>query len=228
MNASKVMAGILVATLIGVCLQANALEASASGGWKVAYTADMKDPKLPDQWLVQGASVTVSNGEMIIKSDTGEADNVQALLKAPKFPENVRVEMIASLSGNPLTDLSVILNGSEASGFSSGYLMQFGAKKNSFSRLLRQDLPLEATKNAKGKIVQGKKHTIIAERNDGKISLTVDGNSIFEYKDNEPVKSADAALVGVYTYGCAMTIDKFVVSTKPSAVPAAAPAPAKP
>ena len=227
MSASNVWAGIMVLSLVGVCLGVNAQAPTASGGWKVAYTADMKDPKLPDQWVVQGATLTVSNGVLILKPNAGDADNVQALLKAPKFPENVRIELVASLNGNPLTDLSVVMNGSESMGYSGGYLLQFGAKKNTFSRLLRQDSPIEATKNSKGKIVQDKKHTVIAEKNDGKISLTVDGNSIFEYKDNEPVKSAESALVGVYTYGCAMTIDKFVVSTKPSAVPAAAPAPAK-
>ena len=191
---------------------ASVAKAAAMGDWKVAYTADLKDPKTAEQFAKVGCTVTVADGVMTFKStDEGEAI---AFLKTQKFPGDVRVELVASLSGEKLSDLSLILNGNEQSGRDSGYLLQVGAKGNKMGRLQRQGTVAEESINGKGVVSAGKKHTVVAEKNAGTISLTLDGKEIFSVKDNSPIKGDANALVALYTWRCTMKVEKLVISTK--------------
>ena len=177
----------------------------------MAYTADLKDPKTVEQFTKVGCEVTVADGVMTVKSTDDEAI---AFFKTQKFPGDVRVEMVASLSGEKLSDLSVILNGNEQSGRDSGYLLQVGGKGNKLGRLLRQGTLVDASWDNKAVITAGKKYTIVAEKNGGTVSLTMDGRKVFTIQDVDPIKGDANALVALYTWKYTMKIEKLVISTK--------------
>jgi len=216
MKSSMLLAGIaslIVASLaMPVKGQEKAVEPAAKGDWKVAYTANLKDPKTVEQFTKAGCDITVADGVMTIKStEDGEAI---AFLKAPKFPGDVKVEVVASLSGEKLSDLSVLLNSNEESGRSGGYLLQVGAKGNKMGRLLRQGTQVDESVNGKAVVTAGKKYTLVAEKNAGTVSLTLDGKEVFSVKDQAPIKGDSSALVALYTWGCTIKVEKLVISTK--------------
>ena len=186
---------------------------SAPPGWEVAYRADFKDPAATDAWVKLNAVVKIENGVLVVSPDEDGA--AQIILKKPRVPGSVRMEVIGALIGETVSDLSPIINGDET-GYSSGYLLQFGGFANAESRLQARGGVVESTINEKVLVTPGKKHHVVAENDSGKIRLLVDGRTVFTYTDSDPLKGAGHGQVGFYVYGCTMKLDKLVVYTKTS------------
>ncbi len=187
-------------------------DAQAPPGWTRVYSVDFKDvQKVPSEWEAVGGELRVAGGALELKADAG--GDGQAVLKAPKCPGSVRVEAVASLVGDDVCDLSPFLN-SDESGYAAGYLLQFGGGGNQENRLRREGEIVDSTVNSNVLVKAGKKYNLVAENDGGKVRLLADGQEILSFKDNQPLKGAGNALVGFYTWGCTLRIEKIAVYTK--------------
>lgn len=184
---------------------------SAPGGWVVAYSNDFSTDKLGSEWLVmEGATTQMADGKLVIKGADADAE---VMLKEPKFPASVKMEFDASLSGETLSDISVVLGGDD-NGFVNGYLLQFGGKANTKTQLTKESEAVESTIMDKPLVKADQKYHVVAANDGGKISLNIDGKDAFAYTDATPPKGNDHAMVGFYTYGDTLKIDNLKIYRK--------------
>ncbi|MBM4019161.1 MAG: hypothetical protein FJ288_12680 [Planctomycetes bacterium] len=213
------LAGALLGTLamLAGCAQPRgdakaAPQAQPVDGWAVVYTGDFKGTgKLPPDWQVISGEARIEAGALLL---TGPADGEgQLVLLAPRMPGSVRLECVASLKGDPISDISPFLS-ADTSGYASGYLFQFGGKANTLTYLNRYDEPVDSTVKNKPLVKPGQKHRILAENDGGRLRMVIDGQEIFRYADPQPLKGQGHDRIGFYTWGCTLVIDKLSVSAK--------------
>ena len=214
------LAGALLwAVLIPVgCAQSQGPPQAAPGtkaadGWTVVYTGDFRRAgKLPAEWQVPSGEARIEAGALVL---TGPADaEGQVVLLEPRMPGSVRIECVASLKGDPISDISPFLS-ADTSGYGSGYLFQFGGKGNTVNDLCRYDEHLSATEKDTPLVKPGQKHRILAENDGGCLRLVIDGREVFRYTDAEPLKGPSHDRIGFYTWGCTLTIEQLTVYAKP-------------
>ena len=214
------LAGLMVGALVMAagCAEtkgpaATAPAAKAADGWTVVYTSDFAGSgKLPAGWQALAGEAKIEGGALVL---TAPSDEGQLVLLEPRCPGSVRVECVASLKGDPISDISPFLN-ADTSGYNSGYLFQFGGKANTINCLCRYDDHIAATEKDKPLVKPGQKYRILAENDGGRLRLVIDGQEIFKYTDPEPLKGQTHDRVGFYTYGCTLVVEKLTVSTKPA------------
>lgn len=180
----------------------------SAAGWTVAYTANFKDAAAANDFAKSDAVIKIENGSLTFKPETERTS--QIMLKK-SFPGSVRVEFTGSLVGEKVSDLSPILNGGDD--YASGYLIQVGGKANTLSRVVKESSPVDATEG-KLALTPGKTYTVVAENDNGKITLWVDGKQIFTYTDSSPLKGSGHDKIGFYTYNDTFKLDSLKVSTK--------------
>lgn len=216
------LAGLMVGALVMAagCAQpqgpsADAPAAKVADGWTVVYTADFKAAgKLPAGWEVPAGEASIEGGALVLKAPADQEG--QVVLLEPRTPGSVRLECVASLKGDPLSDISPFLN-ADTSGYGSAYLFQFGGKGNTVNDLCRYDDHIAATEKDKPLIKAGQKYRILAENDGGRLRLVIDGQEVFRYTDPEPLKGQGHDRVGFYTWGCTLVVEKLTVSAKPAA-----------
>jgi len=214
------LAGLMVGALVMAagCAEpkgpaATAPAAKAADGWTVVYTSDFAGSgKLPAGWQVLAGEAKIEGGALVLAAPSDEG---QVVLLEPRCPGSVRLECVASLKGDPISDISPFLN-ADTSGYNSGYLFQFGGKANTINCLCRYDDHIAATEKDKPLVKAGQKYRILAESDGGRLRLVIDGQEIFKYTDPEPLKGQTHDRVGFYTYGCTLVVEKLTVSTKPA------------
>jgi len=207
--------------LIGLCLASLAAVGCNGGppaGWTKAYAADLSSPATAKAWTPLAGTVKVAGGVMTIAPEEGES-NAQVLLGKPTFEGDVRVELVGSLTGEEISDLSVVL-GADPSGFDNGYLLQFGGGGNTESRLRVAGGLVDKTINDKALVTPGRKHRVVAMRDGGTVTLEVDGKVAFQHTDPDPLVGKAHGMIGFYTWESVLTIHKLAVYTKPAAAPA--------
>jgi hypothetical protein len=187
--------------------------ATPAGGWTVVYTGDFRKdaPKLPAEWQVVGGEARIERGALVLKGPEG--DFAQLLLLEPRVPGSVRLECVASLTGNPISDISPFLN-ADASGYGSGYLFQFGGKGNTLNCLCRCEEDIGPTVKDKPLVKPGQKHHLLVENDGGTLRLVIDGQEVFRYTDPTPLKGPSQDRIGFYTWGCTLTIESLTVYRK--------------
>jgi hypothetical protein len=184
---------------------------TAPAGWAPAYSNDFSKDKLGSEWTVlEGATTQIAEGMLVIKGADADAE---VMLKEPKFPLSVKMEFDASLSGETLSDISVILNG-DPNGYANAYLLQFGGKANTKTQLIRDGEAVESTIKEKPLVKADQKYHVVAINDGGKISLNIDGKDAFTYIDASPLKGDDHAMIGFYTYGDTLKIDNLKIYRK--------------
>jgi hypothetical protein len=206
---------LLGCSLLGILLVGCAEHGQVPSGWKPACTIDFKDAdKLPKAWEAIMGQAKVADGQLILTAE--EQTDGQIVLKTPRFPGSVRLEVIACLKGPNTCDLSPFLNGDE-NGYHTAYLLQFGAAENNENRIRRAGEIVDAKANNKVLITPGKKHRVVAENNGGKLRLIVDGTEILSYTDNQPLKGEGHDMIGFYTWGSMLVIEKITIYTRSDA-----------
>jgi len=183
-------------------------------GWTVVYAADFKQAgKLPAEWKALAGEGKIDGGALVLTAPSD--DEGQIVLLTPQVPGSVRVECVASLKGDPISDISPFIN-ADTSGYASGYLFQFGGKANTVNWLNRYDTPFDDTMKTSPLIKPGQKYQILAENDGGRLRLVIDGQEIFRHTDPEPLKGPSHDRIGFYTWGCTLMIEKLSVSAKPA------------
>jgi len=188
-----------------------AVGAKTADGWTVAYASDFNEPKLPKAWFVVDGEAKVADGALTL---IAEADSQgQVVLEKPKAPGSVRVDIVAWLTGEALSDISTVLN-CDGTGYASGYILQFGGVANTQNRLLKLGEVVESTAKEAPLVSAGVKYCVSARNDGGKISLLVDGKEVFAHKDSAPMTGNNQAQIGLYTWGCTLHVDRIVVYKK--------------
>ena len=179
-------------------------------GWKVAYSIDPNQAKIGSEWQIgEVAAVEIVKGSLVIKPKAADADNCHVMLKTPAFPRSVKVEFDATLEGDNISDIGVILNGDEK-GYANGYLLQFGGMGNSLTWLRRAGVKVEETESD-ATITAGQKYHIVAQNVAGEVSLTIDGKEVVRHADPEPLEGDGHGMIGLFTWAGKLTISKLVV-----------------
>lgn len=182
------------------------------GGWTQVYAMDFAGvQKVPEGWVAISGELRVAGGALELKAEEGA--EAEMVLKTVKCPGSVRVEMTACVVGNEVCDLSPSLNVDE-SGYASGYLLQFGGGGNQENRLRRSGEVVDETVNSKTLLKAGKKYSVVAENDNGLVRLVIDGQELLRYQDKEPLKGPEHALIGFYTWGDTLRIEKIAVFSK--------------
>jgi len=184
-------------------------------GWAVVYTGDFgRAGKRPAEWQVLSGEARIESGALVV---TGPADEEgQVLLLEPRMPGGVRVECVASLKGNVISDISPFLN-ADTTGYKSGCLFQFGGITNTTNRLFRSEEEIGSTVKNQPLVKPGQKYRILAENDGGRLRLVIDGQEVFRYTDPQPLRGPSHDRIGFYTWGCTLVIEKLTVSAKPVA-----------
>ncbi|GEM_PF-1053632 len=181
-----------------------------AAGWKVAWIADLNNPKSADQWLTTAGSITTGGGVLCLRSE--EAGEGETTLAVPTFPDSVRVEYVGYLNGENSGDLTTILN-ANASGSSSGYTFQFAGRARTLTRILRASKPLDG-ENKDLSFEVGRAYRIAIERDGATLRLFVDGRKLLEAVDPQPLAGHDLDRIGFYTFDGALCIKELRVLVK--------------
>ena len=181
-----------------------------SEGWTLQFSDDFNRDTLhageidlkPADWRVLSGNWRIENGML-----RGESDAIIASLL--RFPGDQRLEFDAVAQDN-VCDLSAILSTSERGGFRDGYFFGFGSDNNASSKLLvkgREVMRHDA------RILPGKLHHVICQREGNVLTHIVDGKVIATYNDETPLTGPEHDAVGLYIHGVGK-IDNVRVYTK--------------
>lgn len=175
---------------------------AAEGGWKLVFEDDFDRDHLGDDWeIVEGAWTTE---EGWLKSGGG------VLRSNRRFPGYQRLEFEAVTHVEPFpffgpeteaivqySDISSAIHANEDL-LSSGYFLQFGGFNNTRNRLRRLGVVVdEETENL---IVPDQIHHIVAESDEGRVRLIVDGNLLLSWQDPNPLLGSDHERIGFYMW----------------------------
>jgi len=203
-------------------------------GWKLAFSDDFARNELGQNWEVVDGTWTLKDGCL-----TGSG----TLLLARGFPGFQRLEFevasdiksIAVLAGGKagkifasektteigpadVSDMSSFIHaraGPKVRPTRTGYFFQFGGQMNSLNQLSRSDGPLCVDEKPKIRITPNKLHLIIAENDQGRLRLIVDGKLVFEYLEDKSLAGGEGQdRIGFYLYTPAR-VRNVKVYTKP-------------
>jgi len=185
-------------------------DAANREGWTLQFSDDFNRDTLhagdgdlkPRDWQVLSGNWRIEDGML-----RGESDAVILLLF--RFPGDLRVEYDA-VAREDVCDLSAILGTSERGSLSDGYFFGFGSDNNATSKLLAEG---REVKRYDARIVPGRRHHVICQREGNVLKHIVDGEVVMTYEDPRPLAGPGHEAVGFYIFG-AGKIDNVRVLTK--------------
>lgn len=161
-------------------------ESALNNRWELVFSDDFDRDAIGDEWKVYAGEWGIENGSLVGRGE---------IYVNRSFPGNQRVEFSAE-SDNP-NDLSPFIHAGEV-GFASGYFLQFGGMGNELNvaRRLGKDISVDYWHM----IVPGQVHKIVAEFDGTHVRLTVDGETVHEYEEKNPLQGESHQRVGFYVY----------------------------
>ncbi len=185
---NRTFAHILSLTLISPLLGDDIAVAAAESedGWNLVFNDEFDRDEIGEGWTVYSGDWNIENGSLVGKGQ---------IYVTKAFPGNHRIVFEAE-SDEP-NDLSPFIHAGER-GFVSGYFLQFGGLDNAFNvaRRLGKDMSTDYWHM----IEPGQVHKIIAEFDGRHVRLTVDGETVHEYEENDPLTGEAHQRVGLYIH----------------------------
>ncbi len=166
--------------------EAGEADAQAEDGWQLVFSDAFDREELGEDWQVLSGDWRIEDGTLVGRGQ---------LMVDRSMLGYHRLEFTAE-SDDP-TDLSPVIH-SGPSGFSSGYLLQFGGLDNTYNVARRKGKDIST--DYKHMIEPGKVHRIVAEFDGEHVRLTVDGQLVHEYKEESPLLGEHHAQAGLYIY----------------------------
>lgn len=214
MDARFWMAVWIVSTVVGVAGVGCGARPAPPPEWVAAYTADLKNEKTADnEWWPTSGEIKVADGKLVLAP--GRRRRAAAFLYSHKFPGSVRVEMLVSMPPGaepPDVNFALLMNADIPVGTNNrrGYEFQFRTRGNACT-LRREGRAIGSAGSDSIRWESGKALHIVAERNEGRVSLSVDGKQVLSVKDDKPLESRVLNLVGLTGSRRTLNIEKFVV-----------------
>jgi len=168
--------------------KASGIELPGGVAWRLLASDEFAGATLDPQWQNLRGAWQVEKGVLSCKEVS-----FLGLKQAVKPP--VRIEYSAR-SKTP-SDLSAFV-GSRADTFQAGYFLGFASNGNSLCKILKKGQ--EAAQAEQPRAVPGQQHNIIAQvLPDGRVQLAVDGKLVLDYRDPQPIRTAETA--GILAWG---------------------------
>jgi len=205
----------VVCMVVGVACVA--VPASAAE-WVAAYTAEFRNEKdVSDHWWTRSSKAEIADGKLVL-TPGGRRGRLGTYLYSHKFPGSVRVEAVLSVPPNIRSrdiNFELLLHADVPVGTYErrGYEFQFRSRGSS-CRLRRGRRTLKSASGESFRLASDKTYHILAERDDGQISLSIDGKQILSVTDDSPLESPVMNLVGLTGSRCTLRVEKFVVSVR--------------
>lgn len=178
--------------------------------WAPVYSADLTGTRpVGDDWYTPSGAVSLADGKLVITGN--RRGRLEGFIYGYKFPGSVRLEMTGSISAKvPTINLDLWLNCDAPEGTFTyrGYAFQI----RSGGVTLRRDDKVIASQNFAWE--KDKTYAIVAEQNEGRVSLTVDGVSLISVADARPLESRSMDMVGFAGYGPTLNLQKLAVMTR--------------
>jgi hypothetical protein len=163
--------------------------------WTLAFSDDFQRDELGDDWKIIAGDWRIEDGNLVC--GTGHSE----IVINKTFPGCQRIEFQAVTHAERPCDFSPIIHsaGKGTRRSDGGYLLQFGGAGNTLNRVLRADQLLD-DRSADRFIEPGRLHTVVAELDGDTVRLTVDGDTIVEGHDPEPLIGPGHEIAGLYMY----------------------------
>jgi serine/threonine protein kinase len=183
--------------------------------WRLVFKDDFSDPNVLSRWEIKGPW-TVKNGELQL----GEAEQFVRL--KPAFPGDVRLVFDCHKESDNPSDLSCFVNGLKSqlleSAHDGGYFFQYGGWGNQ-RNLLRG--PSGYLRNdCASPLIRGRRYHVDVQKMGNRLIMVVDGNTVFDVRDERPAYGMDRATVGFYNYRSLTCISNVQVYTRDAAISA--------
>jgi len=159
----------------------------------------------PPNWQIHGGNWHIDGGVL-----HGDSDAIILLLW--RFPGDQRLEFDAMAEDN-VCDLSAILGTGEQASPNDGYFFGFGSVNNTLSKLLAKGREVVRSDT---RIVPGKVHRVICQREGGRLTHIIDGKVVAIYEDDQPLTGPGHDAISLYIFGTGM-IDNVRIYTKAAA-----------
>lgn len=165
--------------------------------WTLAFEDSFDRAELGDDWQVLIGEWAVDGGEL------RNAEGHSEIMLARPLSGLLRLEFeVRADASDRLCDFSPAIH--SRAGVETlregGYLLQFGGAANTMNRILRDDEQLEE-RAVPQMIEPGRWYTVAAELDGDMVRLQVDGRTIVEARDCDPLIGAGQDRVGLYFYG---------------------------
>jgi len=173
--------GIVLATAGAVCAN------SADEGWKLVFEDDFERSELGPRWGGGTAYFSIERGAL-----TGKGE----IFLRRQFPGDQRLEYTGWVNADQAEpcDLSAVLCSTSGT-LDYGYFLGFGSEYNTMNKFVRRGKI--GTTLRSPLIVPGRKHHVVCQRLEGRLTWWVDGKKVFEHDDPEPLKGPR---VGLYLF----------------------------
>jgi len=193
-----------------------AAKPASSALWAPAYAADLSNQKaVESQWWPASGGIEAADGGL--RLSPGKRGRFGAFVTSHKFPGSARVEMSVSVPSTTRpaqVSFELHLNADVAVGTNEpgGYVFQFRGRGGSCR--LRKGRKTLRSAGGSVRWRSGKCCHVVAERDDGQVSLSVDGKKVLSVRDEEPLAGGALNLVGLTGSRCTLRVERFVVCTR--------------
>ncbi|MHC4873575.1 MAG: protein kinase domain-containing protein [Planctomycetota bacterium] len=189
------------------------INAAAKREWQLIYEDDFSDPDVESRWDIHGNGKEfkwgIRDGQMRL---SGSKDYEVLLLKK-HIAGDLKLEFDCRIESDYLTDITCFLNADQSVRIkrlaSSGYTFQYGGQLNKCNALKKNDLILWEEK--KSPLVKGKTFRVTAQKLGRKLTLTVDGEVVFEVEDKTPIRGGVFSRVGLYSWKTDIVYDNIKI-----------------
>lgn len=211
----SLMAIGVLSMAMGWPMLASAAQEASAPQWVVAYAANLQNEKTAtNEWWNPTGGAAVRDGKLVLTP--GKRGNWEAFLFTPRVRGSVRVEMTASITAaqkpeNIGFDLRVNDNVPVGTNPEKDYRFRLGANGNTCCLALRDEKTLAGTDNNTVRLKADTSFQLIAEQNEGQVSLSVNGAQVFSVKDDKFRNVPAMDLVGLSGRGCTLQVERFVV-----------------
>jgi len=195
-----------------------------SRGWKLQFADDFQRGKnelgkwepLFGKWIIQDGWLTAAEHTVCktfeIRCKRPFGGSVRLEYDARAVPDAVPCDLSAALATDLSSPTAAAGRRWDNKGSHTGYFFGFGANHNGWSKLGRNG---EQVAKYDGRMEVGKVHHVICQRDGKKLLHIVDGQILYEGKDEKPLTGEGHRGVLLYTWGSPAQFDNVKVYTKP-------------
>ncbi len=172
--------------------------------WREDFSDNFDRTTLGDAWEVVSGAWSIQDGMLVASGDRD--DNI--LLLARPMPGLQRIEFVAASTPpdwekNPegatlaICDLTALIHTSAEKPL-EGYTVQFGSAFNTINAVRRQRALVVADRTIK--VEPGRFYTIVAEFDGQHMRLSIDGKTVLEVEEKDPLLGPGHDRMGIYSY----------------------------
>ena len=183
---------------------------AAPGPWKLVLEDDFERSEVGPGWSARSGKASIQGGRLVLEGAGA------TILSTRGLAPDVRLEFEAEANPDlPPCDLSAALCGSELWGYH--YLLAFGGNSNQVNQILGAGVRAVDPKPP-FLIEHGKRYRISATKEGRRLCLEVDGRTVLEAEDPDPVGGPGFDRVGLVTWN-GMLVDRVRVWERTSPAP---------